>query len=95
ILVNEEPKGLIHPSRRIIQGDPLCPFLFLLCTESLHGIIKQVARRGEIKFFSLCKRGPRLTHMFFADNSPEVNIVPEAVSIWPATFSSIILFQGH
>ena len=30
ILVNGEPKGLIHPSRGIIQGDPLCPFFFSL-----------------------------------------------------------------
>ena len=30
ILVNGEPKCLIHPSRGIIQGDPLCPFFSLV-----------------------------------------------------------------
>ena len=35
IMVNGEPKGLIHPSRSIRQGDPLSPFPFLLCTEGL------------------------------------------------------------
>ena len=39
ILVNGEPKNLIHPSRDLRQGDPLSPFLFLLCTKGLHGLI--------------------------------------------------------
>ena len=31
----------------------IVPFFFLLCTKSLHGIIKQVARRGETKVVCL------------------------------------------
>ena len=69
ILVNGDPKGLINPTRGIRQGDPLSPFLFLLCTEGLHGLIKKAARAKEIYGFSICKRGPKLTHLFFADDS--------------------------
>ena len=69
ILVNGEPKGLINPTRGIRQGDPLFPFLFLLCTEGLHGLITKVARAKEINGFSLCKRGPKLTLLFFADDN--------------------------
>ena len=69
ILVNGEPRGLIHPSKGIRQGDPLSPFLFLLCTEGLNGLIKQVKLNGGIHGFSLCRRGPKLTHLLFADDS--------------------------
>ena len=67
--MNGEPKGLIKPSRRIRQGDPLSPFLFLLCTEGLHGLITKAAAQGDIKGYSLCRNSPRLTHLLFADDS--------------------------
>ena len=69
ILFNGKPKGLIHPSRGIRQGDPLAPFLFLLCTEGLHSLITNAANEGSIRGFSLCRRSPRLTHLLFADDS--------------------------
>ena len=69
ILVNGEPHGLIHPTRGIRQGDPLSSFLLLLCTEGLNGLIQQAAIRGYIKGFSLCQRGPKLTHLLFANDS--------------------------
>ena len=69
ILVNGEPKGLIHPTRGIRQGDPISPFLFLLCTEGLHGLISKAASQGDIKGYSLCRTSPRLTHLLFADDS--------------------------
>ena len=55
IMVNGEPTEMIHPNRGIRKGDPLSPFLFLLCTEGLHALIKHSARNGDIKGFSLCK----------------------------------------
>ena len=69
ILINGEPKGMITPSRGIRQGDPLSPFLFLLCTEGLHGLISQAASRGDIKGYALCRNSPRLTHLLFVDDS--------------------------
>ena len=69
VLVNVEPYGMFHPTRGIRQGDPLSPFVFLLCTEGLNGLIKKAERNGDIHGFSLCRRGPKLTHLLFVNDS--------------------------
>ena len=65
ILVNGEPKGQIQPSRGICKGDPLSPFLSLLCTKGLHSFISKAESDGEIKGYSLSRRSPRLTLLLF------------------------------
>ena len=40
ILVNGVLYGLIQPSRRLRQRDPLSPYLFLLCADDLHSLIQ-------------------------------------------------------
>ena len=47
VLVNGEPKGRIFPTRGLRQGDPISPYLFLLCAEGLSAMLRQV-ERGEI-----------------------------------------------
>ena len=68
-MVNGKPCGLIHPFRGIRQGDPLSSFFSLLCIEGLNGLINNVELNGDIHGFSLCKRGPKLTYLLFADDS--------------------------
>ena len=69
LLIDGEPSENIVPSRRIRQGDPISPYLFLLCSEGLHALFEKAAYDGLIRGISLCRNGPRLTHLFFADDS--------------------------
>ena len=69
ILISGEPHGNIVPSRGLRQGDPLLLYLFLFCTEGLHGLITKVANDGDIQGVSICKNGPKLTHLLFVDDS--------------------------
>ena len=65
ILVNGESKGIITPSRCLRQRDPLSPYLFLFCADGLKAFLRNAAAGGEIQGFSLCWKGPKLTHLFF------------------------------
>ena len=69
LLINGEPTEKIFPLRGIRQGGPLSPYLFLLCSEGLHALIDKAAWEGHIRGISICRNGPRLTHLFFADDS--------------------------
>jgi ribonuclease HI len=69
LLINGEPTGNIIPSRGLRQGDPISPYLFLLCAEGLNGLLNKAASKGDIHGVSICRRGPKLTHLFFADDS--------------------------
>uniref|UniRef100_A0A2N9HDU2 Reverse transcriptase domain-containing protein n=1 Tax=Fagus sylvatica TaxID=28930 RepID=A0A2N9HDU2_FAGSY len=50
------------------EGDPISPYLFLLCAEGLHYLISNAKDRGSLQGTSLCRNGPKITHLFFADD---------------------------
>ncbi|KAK9984701.1 hypothetical protein SO802_034226 [Lithocarpus litseifolius] len=69
VIINGERHGHIIPTGGLRQGDPLSLYLFLMCIEGLHGLISIAARDNEIRGVSICRAGPRLTHLFFADDN--------------------------
>ena len=69
VIINGDTFGNIVPTRGLRQGDPLSPHLFLLCAEGLSALLHDAARNQLLNGISLCRGCPRITHLFFDDNS--------------------------
>ena len=69
IKINGSTMGDIVPSRGIRQGDPLSPYLFLLCAEGLSALIKNSMEHGHMEGIAICCRGFKLSHLFFVDDN--------------------------
>ena len=68
IMVNGEPKGYIRSTWGLRQGDPLSSYLFLICAEGLSALLRKAEQESLIRGVSICRGGPRISHLFFADD---------------------------
>ena len=69
IVHGEHVIGPICPSRGLRQGDPLSPYLFIICAEGLSALIHQYEERKLIHGIRICNKAPIVSHMLFADDS--------------------------
>jgi hypothetical protein len=69
VLLNGVQCGQFNASRGIRQGDSLSPYLFLICVEGLSPLLQRADMERKIKGVAASRGGPRLTHLFFADDS--------------------------
>ena len=69
VLLNVQPVGNIKPSCGLRQGDPLSPYLFLICAMGLQSLLTKAEVEGHIRGVAICRNGPKISHLFFADDS--------------------------
>ncbi|WZZ26944.1 hypothetical protein YC2023_010345 [Brassica napus] len=69
VLLNARSHGFIKPERGIRQGDPLSPFLFILCAEALVHVLNASEAKGKLHGIKLATSSPPVHHLLFADDS--------------------------
>ena len=67
VLVNGEALEPIYPLRRIRQGDPLSPYLFILCMDFLGQLIQEKCEAKMWQPVKASQSRPAFLHLFFAD----------------------------
>jgi hypothetical protein len=69
VLVNGASVGSIVPGRDLRQGDPLSPYLFIICAEGLSSHIREAEHRNNIRgTMIICTDTPVISHLLFADD---------------------------
>lgn len=69
VLLNGRSLGFIKPECGIHQGDPLSPFLFILCVEALVSCLNHAEASGKIEGIRLADTGPSIHHLLFVDDN--------------------------
>ncbi|XP_057251804.1 uncharacterized protein LOC125498516 [Beta vulgaris subsp. vulgaris] len=66
---NGSISGSLSPIRGLRQGDPISPYLFLMCTDAFSRLITKAASENKIHGAYVFWGAPRVSHLFYADDS--------------------------
>jgi hypothetical protein len=98
ILVNGDMTKQFKPSQGLRQGDPLSPYLFIICQEVLSRPIDREFLYGNVKGVKMNVAGLAFTHVMYADdimvfakaNCREVKILDECLDKYCAWSGQLI-----
>ena len=101
IQISGKAYGNIYPLRGLRQGDPLSPYLFLLCAKGFSSLLAKAQEEGRLHGVSICRRAPAISHLLFADdsllfcraNQEEVQVVSKVLQTYATAFGQCINFE--
>lgn len=68
-IINDATIGFVKPGRGIRQGDPLSPYIFILCSELLTNLCNLGQRNGKLRGLKIATGAPCISHLLFADDT--------------------------
>src|ERR1044072_5069790 len=69
VLINGNPSVVFVLHRGLRQGDPLSPYLFLLCAEVFSAMISNAIMDESLHGIRVAPTAPSVSHLFFSDDS--------------------------
>jgi hypothetical protein len=69
VLINGQPSSSLLPERGIRQGDPISPYVFILCANVLSGLLHMESKKKSIHGIKVARSAPPISHLLFADDS--------------------------
>ncbi|KAH9672066.1 reverse transcriptase domain-containing protein [Citrus sinensis] len=93
--------GPIVPCRGLRQGDPLSPYLFILCVDGLSSLIRRQERNGLIHGVRIARGAPSVSHLFFSDdsflffwaNDNEANLIKHLLAVYGRASGQVVNFS--
>lgn len=68
IMHNGEELGYVMPPKGLRQGDPISPYVYIMCAEGLSAIIRRNEEVGLIHGCRIARGAPTISHLLFADD---------------------------
>ncbi|XP_031120802.1 uncharacterized protein LOC116024038 [Ipomoea triloba] len=89
-MINGVNSEHVLPTRELRQGDPLSPYLFIICADGLSLFLQKVEREGLIHGCRVARGAPSISHLFFADdsllffkaNSQEAGVIKHCLEVY-------------
>jgi len=68
-LLNSSAQGAVTPETWLRQGNPLSPYMFIICSEVLSGLCRKAQQNDALSGLRVSKGSPRVNHLLFADDT--------------------------
>lgn len=101
VLINGQPSTSFSPERGIRQGDPLSPYIFILCANVLSGLLHRESNNQSIHGIQVARHAPKITHLLFADdnllfaraNQNEANTIMQVLTMYQLASGQLVSYD--